>query len=175
MYSTPKFLRINYYFRVLATGLCLCGWGTESTAQIGEFWGTSGNWTVFVDQDAGNGCFVETTAGEDVRIRVGYLPDRLGGFFSAASPSWFELKANTVQKISVLFDGALYAGEFEVFQDESYVGGSAFFNNPNFLKDFAKRNSMTLIGPDGDKETVNLKGSSRALKALDECQMAQSG
>lgn len=51
-----------------------------------------------------------------------------------------------------------------------FFGGIAFFNNPDFMADFAKRKSLKVVGPEGDQVVINLAGTALAIKALDECQ-----
>ena len=136
-------------------------------------WNESGSWTVFVNASVGNGCFIERQTEDNTQIRLGYLPERLGGFFSVANPDWSELEPGVTQEIALFFDGATFSGETEFFEEGGYFGGFSFFNNPNFLTDFAKRKKLTIVGPEGDKTIVDLTGTSRAINAMNTCQEAQ--
>lgn len=136
-------------------------------------WGENGKWTIFVNTAVGNGCFIERLTEDETQIRLGYLPERLGGFISVANPDWSELKAGVTQDIALFFDGSTFAGETEFFEEGDYFGGFSFFNNPNFLTDFAKHKNLMIVGPEGDKTVVDLTGTSRAIIAMNGCQETQ--
>ena len=59
--------------------------------------------------------------------------------------------------------------------DGDWRGGFAFFNNPALFEEFAKKNTMTITGPSNKPVSYSLKGTSQALKALDECRKEKQG
>lgn len=154
--------------------LCVFLLAGHAFAQPFETWGTSGDWSIKVDTSVGNGCFIERQTPEDLKIRLGYLPDRVGAFISASSVEWSDLEVGSAQTVTMFLDDAVFAGETELFQDGDAYGGLSFFNNPDFLKEFAKKRSMTIVDPNGDKARFDLTGTANALKSLDKCQTQQS-
>ena len=52
-------------------------------------------------------------------------------------------------------------------------GGYAFFNNPAFVDEFARKNTMTITGPSNRPVSYALKGTTVALDALRQCQKEQ--
>ena len=137
-------------------------------------WDTVGDWSVYVDAEAGNGCYIERIEDETVKIRLGYLPLEAGAFISVASTEWGDLSPNNILKVRLLFDDVMYAGDTETFTDGNFSGGYSFFNSPLFLSDFTKRSTMTIIDPDGVKNEVNLKGTAKAVTKMQECQEKQA-
>ncbi|MDW4551445.1 hypothetical protein R5H32_19020 [Defluviimonas sp. D31] len=136
-------------------------------------WGESGQWSVLVDPDSGNGCLIQKDFSDGLRIRFGNLPLLSGGFFAALSRDWSDLEAGTTGTVRFLTGEAKFAGEAEFLEEDGWYGGSAFFNNPNFVTEMAKRRSITVIGPSGGTFEVDLAGSSKAIDLMQECQEAQ--
>lgn len=139
-----------------------------------EVWGQSGDWSVLVDADAGNGCLIQKDFADGIRIRFGYLPDRDGSYFAALSREWAHIEAQKTGTVKFLTDQAKFAGEVVMIEEDGWFGGWAFFNNPNLTVELAKRRSITVIGPEGGTFEVDLKGSSRAIAQMDACQAAQN-
>jgi len=136
-------------------------------------WGQSGDWSVLVDADTGNGCLIQKDFEDGIRVRFGYLPDRAGGYFAALSREWTHIEAQTTGIVKFLTDEAKFAGEVEMFEEDGWFGGLAFFNNPALTEELAKRRSITVIGPQGGTFDVDLTGTARAIAAMKECQSAQ--
>ncbi|MFY0661442.1 MAG: hypothetical protein JXR15_13195 [Shimia sp.] len=156
---------------VLVLGLLFAAAGAEGQREEPlSLWRTSGAWNIFVDASVGNGCLIQQYSEEGLDIRLGYLPERLGAFFSVASQEWHDIDEIKSRDISLFFDDVAFEGTTEFFENEGFFGGFAFFNNPDFMTDFAKRKSMKVVGPEGDKVVLNLAGTALAIRALDECQ-----
>ncbi|MDK3075278.1 hypothetical protein QO034_19535 [Sedimentitalea sp. JM2-8] len=136
-------------------------------------WGQSGDWSILIDEDAGNGCLMQKDFDDGMRIRFGYLPDRDGGYFAALSPDWTHIEPQSTGIVKFLTDEAKFAGEVEMIKEDGWFGGRAFFNNPNLTEELAKRRSITVIGPHGGTFEVDLTGSSRAISVMKECQSKQ--
>lgn len=162
----------------LITGMAALGLGLQCTAAGAEgqreeplsLWQTSGVWNIFVDASVGNGCLIQQYSEDGLDIRLGYLPERLGAFFSVANQEWHDIDDIKSRDISLFFDDIAFEGTTEFFENEGFFGGFAFFNNPDFMADFAKRKSLKVVGPEGDQVVINLAGTALAIKALDECQ-----
>jgi hypothetical protein len=136
-------------------------------------WGQSGDWSVLVDPDEGNGCLIQKDFSDGIRIRFGNLPLQSGGFFAALSQDWTDLEPGTTGTVRFLTDEAKFAGEVETIEEDGWYGGSAFFNNPNLVTEMAKRRSIAVVGPRGGTFEVDLAGSSKAIDLMEECQKEQ--
>lgn len=154
-------------------GFLLCLLSTSAIADDIKHWGDVGDWSVYIDTSAGNGCFIERIEDETIKFRLGYLPVDAGAFISVASTEWNDIPPEAVQKVRLLFDGVMYVGDAQTFSEDGFVGGVSFFNNPDFLTDFTKRQVMTIVDPEGEKEDVDLTGTGKAVAAMQKCQEAQ--
>ncbi len=138
-----------------------------------EPWGQSGEWAILVDRDNGNGCLIQRDFDEGVRIRIGYVPDRDGGFFSALGKDWQQIEPGKTGVAKFISDRDKFAGEVDMVEEDGWYGGWAFFNNPEFTQELAQRRSITVIGPEGNAFDVDLAGSARAIREAERCQLAQ--
>jgi hypothetical protein len=132
-------------------------------------WSDAGEWQIFVDEDVGNGCLMEKFFEDGSRVRIGYLPERSGGFLSVANQSWTDMTEDESFTVRIDLDEVSFGGEVENISDDDWRGGYAFFNNPAFLDEFARRNDITITGPKDQPVSYSLAGTSKALAALKEC------
>jgi hypothetical protein len=132
-------------------------------------WSDAGEWQIFVDEDVGNGCLMEKFFEDGSRVRIGYLPERSGGFLSVANQSWTDMTEDESFTVRIDLDDVSFGGEVENIVDGDWRGGYAFFNNPAFLDEFARRNEITITGPKDNPVSYSLAGTSKALSALKEC------
>jgi len=137
-------------------------------------WGQSGDWTILVDPDVGNGCLIQKDFDEGFRIRLGYVPDRQGGFFAALSEDWGHVEPGSTGLVRFISDQDKFAGEVEGIEDGEMRGGWAFFNNPEFAEELARRLSITVIGPNDGEFDIDLTGSARAIQEARRCQSQQN-
>ena len=146
-----------------------------ATAEDLKKWGEAGAWQVFVDAAVGNGCLIEKTFEDGSRMRMGDLPEKNGNFLSVVNKAWTQI--DEVETVVVHFDldGVVFGGDVEYIIDGDWRGGFAFFNNPALFEEFAKKNTMTITGPSNQPVSYSLKGTGKALKALDECRKEKQG
>ncbi len=136
-------------------------------------WATSGAWEILVDPSNGNGCFMQKDFDDGIRVQFGFEPERDGGFFAALSKNWTQVEAGTSGTVKFITDEAKFAGDVEMIKRDDWLGGWAFFNNPNLAIEVAQRRSLTVIGPKGGTFDINLDGTERAISMMKECQAAQ--
>lgn len=137
-------------------------------------WGQSGDWTILVDPEVGNGCFMIRTYEDGTLILIGTVPDRLGGFLAAHNPNWTDIEEGVEGVLSIDFGEALFEGAVVGKFYNDIPGGYAFFDNPNFVHEFRKRNSVILIGKkSGHQVNIDLKGSNSGINAVLACQEQQ--
>ena len=68
---------------------------------------------------------------------------------------------------------ARFAGEVVGRLSNTLPGGYAFFDNPNFVKEFAKRNTVRVWGEREDVIEISLAGTAKAINAVLACQKEQ--
>ncbi len=138
-----------------------------------EDWSTIGDWTILIDESAGRGCFMQKDFDNGIRIRIGYYPKRGGGFLSGLSKEWDHLEVGSTSIVKFIMDTEKFAGDAEVIEEGEWKGGFAFFNNPDFPTQLARRNSLEIIDPNGVRHTFGLSGTFRTLAQLEKCQSEQ--
>ena len=151
--------------------LCiLIGCATTATAQD---YGQSGDWTIKVNPDNGNGCFMQKAFETGTLIQVGFVPDREGAFFAAYNPDWTTIIEGETSDLLFDFGDSRFMGEVMGAMLDDVPGGYAYFDNPEFASEFGRRQTVTLEGARGHTEAFDLAGSARAITAVKECQTSQ--
>lgn len=152
--------------------LFLVCFATSAVAQVSD-WGTSGDWHIRIDAETANGCFIEKDFDSGIRLAFGFLPAQQGGFISALSADWTQLTPGETGLVKFFTSEEKFAGEVEMIERDGLRGGQAFFNNPAFTVELAKRRSLRVVGPEGGAFEVDLTGSARAIAEMERCQAAQ--
>ncbi|MCA0873143.1 hypothetical protein LCL97_20125 [Seohaeicola saemankumensis] len=158
--------------RILSSALLCLICGMSGASELPK-WGDVGDWEIHIDPAIGNGCFIEKLFPDGTLVQFGNEPLREGGFFAAYNITWTEIKQGDVSTVKFDFDGDLFSGEATGQVIGTLHGGRAFFDNPNIALDFARKNLMTITGARGNTVEIPLKGTSAALKKLNECQLMQ--
>lgn len=137
-------------------------------------WGESGAWTILIDPDVGNGCYMENTFEDGTLVQVGFVPDRKGGFFAAYNAAWTNIEDGSAGTVQFDFEKSLFAGDYIGVVKADLPGGYAFFNNPEFIKEFGKRNTVSIAGDKGNALDFKLTGTMKAINAVRNCDAEQS-
>lgn len=159
---------------IRSLSLLACCLATGSAAQDNREFGMSGDWEIRVDNTNGNGCYMQKVFETGTRIAIGYVPDRDGAFFAAYNSKWTDIEPDETGALMFDFGESRFKGEVVGRINDGQPGGFAFFDNPEFANEFARRNSVKLIGDGGYEEAFALTGSSKAIKEVKSCQKAQS-
>lgn len=139
-----------------------------------EPWSTVGAWSVFVATPAADGCFTETELDGGTLVQLGSVSTLGGGFFAAYNAQWSDVEVGGTGTLKFDFGDALFAGDVVGKTSGGLPGGYAYFDNPNFVTEFAKRLSVTITGPKGKTVEISLKGSKKAIDAVLACEAEQS-
>jgi len=140
-----------------------------------ETWGDSGDWKILIDPATGNGCLMEKTLEDDTLVQIGAVPNRQGGFLGVYNATWDDIEDGAEGVIRMDFGDALFEGAVEGRILNGVPGGFAFFDNPKFVDEFAKRNSLIVTGKkSGHRVEIDLKGTTKGLSAVRECQKQQT-
>lgn len=136
--------------------------------------GVSGEWAIRVNPDNGNGCYMQKVFESGTVVLVGVAPDAKGAYFSAYNPEWTHIVEGDTGSVLLDFGDARFQGEVVGGTHEGSLGGYAFFDNPEFVTEFAKRQSVIITGSKGSTEEIDLSGSSKAIAAVRACQAEQT-
>lgn len=147
--------------------------GTTANSQPLAVWGDVSGWSILVDPDTANGCLMEKRFDDGTLVQFGNVPNRNGGFFAAYNPDWTDIQDGVAGTVKFEFPKIRFTGETVGVAKDGRFGGYAFFNNPNVILEFGRNNDMTIIGKLGRSIEVNLKGTSKAIKAVKACQAEQ--
>lgn len=139
-----------------------------------EQWGEAAGWIIKIDPSVGNGCYMEKTMEDGTLVQVGFVPDRTGGFFAAYNTAWTDIEDGAAGTIQFDFGKSLFGGDYVGVVKVDLHGGYAFFNNPEFIKEFGKRNDVSIKGDGDDALAFKLTGTSKAINAMRNCDAEQS-
>ncbi|WP_171123293.1 MULTISPECIES: hypothetical protein [unclassified Ruegeria] len=138
-----------------------------------ERWGETGDWTILIDPEKGNGCLAWKPFENDMTVEIGAAPNQAGGFFAAFNPAWIQIEDGATGVVQFDFGDAKFEGEAVGVFKNGVPGGYAFFDNPAFVTEFGKRQSVTIIGESGAEVELDLSGSAKAIEAVLACQAEQ--
>lgn len=133
-------------------------------------WSTVGLWNIFVADPVEDGCYMERQFDDGTVVQVGTVASLDGGFFAAYNPAWTDIEIGATGLLKFNFGDALFGGDVEGRLNNDLPGGYAFFDNPGFVNEFAKRLAVTITGPKDKSFEVDLKGSKKAIDAALACQ-----
>ncbi|WP_109313311.1 hypothetical protein [Ruegeria sp. AU67] len=159
---------INWTFTAIVTLLA-----SGAVAAGMEPWGESGDWKILIDSEKGNGCLAWKPFEDDMTIEIGVAPNQAGGFFAAYNPAWVQIEDGSTGIVNFDFGDAKFEGEAVGVFKNGVPGGYAFFDNPAFVTEFGKRQSVMIIGESGTEVELDLSGSSKAIEAVLACQAEQ--
>ena len=157
--------------RALISALCLCASPVLSDDHVS--WGEFGEWSVFVDPATGNGCYAQKAFEDGTLVQIGAEPARDGGFFAAYNADWDHIEADSAGTVKFDFGDALFAGDVVGRILNGLPGGYAFFDNPDFVNEFAKRRSVKVSGESDRLVEIDLNGTKQAIDSVLACQKKQ--
>ncbi|SLN59307.1 hypothetical protein ROG8370_02726 [Roseovarius gaetbuli] len=147
--------------------------GSSAAASDYQTWGQSGEWEILVNSAMGNGCFARRILEDKTEIQIGTVPNRNGGYFAAYNADWTGIRDSEFGVVEFDFSDAIFAGDAVAHFESEVPGGYAFFDNPAFVKEFAKRNSVTVSSGGRKLIDIDLGGSKKAIDAILACQNKQ--
>ncbi len=159
-------------YRYMLTILALCCASLLHAAGM-ERWGESGDWSILIDPEKGNGCLAWKPFENDMTVEIGAAPNQDGGFFAAFNPAWVQIEDGATGVVQFDFGDAKFEGEAVGVFKNGVPGGYAFFDNPAFVTEFGKRQSVTIIGESGAEVELDLSGSAKAIEGVLACQAEQ--
>lgn len=147
--------------------------GGPALAEPLTHWGDSGDWEILIDAETGNGCLAQRQQEDGVVVQVGSVPNKNGGFFAAMHADWTDIEEGVENTLKFDFGDAKFKGDGMGVIRSGLPGGYAFFDNPNFVQEFGKRNSVKVWGEKERVVEISLAGTKKAIDAVLACQKEQ--
>lgn len=146
-----------------------------AAAETYKKYGSEGGWDVYVTGGQDRGCLISKNLTDDTQFQMGIVPEAEArgylALYTKASSQVFE-----GEQISVLFDidGQQFTGKATGRQMmDGYKGAHVWVNNPEFIYDLAKKETLIVTPAGRDPIVLSLAGTDAALKLLRKCQEAQ--
>ncbi|MFT6452787.1 MAG: hypothetical protein ACJA06_002291 [Halocynthiibacter sp.] len=140
------------------------------SAQSLEQWGASDYWDVMVDPSLGNGCLIQSEFSDGSVVRIGFDRNEGAGYVTAFNMAWGDIEEGEMYPVIFELDSQEYDAEARGIYLEDVPGADIYFDNPDFLFDLAKKQTMTLHTEEGEVMAIDLTGSYQALEAAIQCQ-----
>lgn len=147
--------------------------GATEVAEAEVEWDVAGQWRILVNAAVGNGCLMERTYDDGTLVRIGVVPNRHGGFIAAYNADWVEIQEGAEAEIRIDFEESLFGGNAVGDFRDGVPGAYAFFDNPKFIDEFARRTQVGIYRKDEAGFVIDLAGSAAAIKAVRACQAEQ--
>lgn len=135
----------------------------------------AGAWGILQDPNHGNNCLTEATMADGTVVRVGFRKEGKEGMMSAFNAAWGEMKLGKNHPVEIKLGADSYAGKAEKRDLDTARGMDVFFDNPQFVSDFANAEEMTIWADGAELAKVGLAGSKEAIEALLACQATVKG
>jgi hypothetical protein len=145
-----------------------------AAAQEVKKYGSEAGWDIFIKENMGPGCLVAKKISAEAQVEMGIsATGEKKGYLALYTKRDAAVSAG--EKVSVIFDvdGQKFSGEATGQRIEGMDGAFVWVNNPDFIYDLAKKNSLTISPAGRDPIVLSLKGTDAAFTALRACQDAQ--
>jgi len=146
---------------------------TDVNAQIKKY-GEAAGWEVAVNEDMGPGCLI-TKSADHVQVQLGIdaIDAAKTGYMAAFTRADVPVAEGEAIPVSFEVGGESYDGEAFGEQRKGFHGAWVPVNNPDFVYDLAKQETMTITVEGLPPVEVSLAGTDEAFQAMRECQEAQ--
>jgi hypothetical protein len=134
-------------------------------------WGKVSGWDILIDPTLGNGCFIFTIYDGGTALRLGWSPDDDEAYLMVGNSKWGSIEAGKDYDIQIRMDrdSPWYATATGVNFDGLPLL-MAETDKPNFLIDFAKKNTLQVVYGGSTIATLSLSGTYAAITEMLNCQ-----
>ena len=133
-------------------------------------WETVGDWDIKISHEDASRCFASRTMDDGSEVQIGTEPSLDGGYFAIYNAEWTHIEEGKEGSVEFDFGVSRFGGDAVGKIENGVPGGYAFFNNPNFVQEFARRQTVNVIGSQGAEFELDLTGTSRAIRGVLACQ-----
>lgn len=144
-----------------------------SLAYADSVWAELSPWTIAVSSDDASKCYATRTLEGGSVVQIGTEPSLEGGFFAIYNSAWTHVEDGYEGEIEFDFGVSRFGGDVVGRIENGLPGGYAYFNNPEFVKEFSRRQTVNIKGKRGAEFELDLTGTSKAVRAVLACQDAQ--
>lgn len=144
-----------------------------STIASGSSADSAGDWEIVRQTTADGDCLMRKAFSDGLVVEAGFVSAKDGAFLAAYHPDWNDITVGETVFMAFHFGDVGFGGDVEAIEVDGLKGGYAFFDNPAFSEELARRDTLTITSPNGEKTDVNLRGTSRAIAAVENCQSAR--
>jgi hypothetical protein len=159
--------------KLVAASLCILGL-MLAPAKAGEdsmHWADSGDWEIMVDNSLGNCCFMIGSWTRGDVLRVGIDNSHKNGYVMIGNSAWRSVESGKEYDLTLKFDGdAPWSGTFRATKMGPVTVLLNYFTNPQVLKDFGAKQSLTVYYDGNFVTKLPLTGSYAAMQTLVDCQ-----
>lgn len=153
--------------------ILLCSSSPPAISEPSQVWKELELWSIRIHLEDKSRCYASRRLDNGSEVQIGTEPTLDGGYFAIYNVAWKHLEEGMTGSVVFDFGTSRFGGETIVRFENGVPGGYAFFNNPEFVQTFARRYEVTIKGSSGASFTLDLKGTSRAIRAVLACQDAQ--
>lgn len=171
---------MNGYIRAGLALAVAAGAATSVSAEDITKYGQAAAWEIAVNKNMGPGCLIEKRGeGWQVDLGIDASSAEKIGYMAVFARTDLPVKADEAIPVDFEVGGETFKGEafgekLSMFRRmEGYHGAWVPVNNPEFVYDLAKKETLTIMVEGLDPIEVSLSGTDDAFKAMRECQAAQ--
>jgi hypothetical protein len=146
---------------------------TPSLAFADQLWKEVEGWSILINEDDVSRCYAARTLDDGTLVQIGAMPTLDGGYFAIYNAAWTHIEDGAEGSVEFDFGRSRFGGAATGKIENGIPGGYVFFDNPAFVQEFARRRTVRIIGSNGTEFELDLKGTSRAIRAVLACQDAQ--
>ena len=155
----------------LALGLALTAGAVQAQELIP--WGSSDYWQVMIDPTLGNGCLIQGTFADGSTVRIGLDRNTGSGYVTFFNETWDDVVDGEVYPVAFALDGEQFEGQAKGIHLGGVPGADIAFDNVDFFKSIAQRQTMTMYEDGEEALSIDLTGTSEGLEAVLKCQDEQ--
>ena len=154
-------------------GMAITLAGAPAAAQDPNFWKKVGDWEISIDPTIQNGCYAVGTWDGGTVLRIGLNPEEDNFYFLIGNDGWASLEPKQPYDIEIQFDNRApweVSAQGLQFNPGETVYLHAESTKFDFIEEFMRLSRMKIRYQGEEIDQLKLTGSSRAFKAVMECQ-----
>jgi hypothetical protein len=134
-------------------------------------WGKVSGWDILIDPSLGNGCFIFTIYDNGTALRLGFSPDDGEAYLMVGNQKWSSIEHGKDYDIEIRMDRDVPWEATATGVDFDGVPLLlAYTDEPNFLVDFMKKNTLDVRYNGKSIATLSLRGTFAAIGEMLKCQ-----
>ena len=158
----------------LAVVLIALGATGATAAQSFKKYGEEAGWEIAINEAMGPGCLINKKGdGMQVQLGIDATSAKPTGYMAVFTRADAGVAAGDEVPVQFEIAGKTFKGEAFGEKLEGFRGAFVPVDNPDFVYDLAKQETMKILVEGSDPIEVSLAGTDAAFKAMRACQEAQ--